>query len=119
MSWKLRLAIAAAALVSAMLPFIYVFVPFNTGPLRCGAPWDDAFIDPQETVARSGLTDVRDQRLLRDVLDTCKAEARQRIAAPVSVALMILVVDGICLVMASRAGARPQLVAQHELLHFA
>jgi hypothetical protein len=113
------MAIIGAALVSAVLPVAYAFVPFNTGPLRCGAPWDDAFIDVQATVAGAQLSDPRDRPILREVLDTCRGEGRQRVGAVVSVSLMILVVDAICLVQAGRHANAAQPLPQHELLHLA
>jgi hypothetical protein len=118
-SWKLRLAAWAVAFASIVFPLAFLYVPFNTGLLRCGTPIDDAYIDITATVERSGVTDPGDQVLLVEALQTCKDEARQRIGGSISVALMILVVDGICLAIASDRFTRSKAIAQHELLHFA
>jgi hypothetical protein len=118
-SWKLWAGVVVAALVSLAFPLAYVNVPFSTGQLRCGTPWDDASLDPQSTVDGTGITDATDKAVLLTVLTTCREEARQRVAAAVSIAMMIMVIDALCLVQAGRLLARAQPVAQHELLHFA
>jgi hypothetical protein len=118
-SWKLAAGVLAIALASLAFPFAFTHVPFSTGGIRCGTAWDDSLIDPAATVAESGITDPTDQGILLTVLSKCRDEARQRVGAAVSIGLMILVIDALCLVQAGRLLARPHPLPGDELLHFA